>query len=94
MSTGFSTGLRFGYYREGTERVSDICYRASVFLKIFCNGKTVKISCIDRLIETALRQIVFVQTKKMSQLVQKSRGNLLAKDLFIAFRKIPQVFEE
>jgi len=30
----------------------------------------------------------------MSQFVQKSRANFIAKDLFIAFRKIPEIFEE
>ena len=65
-----------------------------VFLKNFCNGKTVKITCIYRLIEATIRQIVFVQAKKMSQLVQKSRVNFLAKGFFIAFRKTPDVFEE
>ena len=30
----------------------------------------------------------------MSELVQKSRVNFLAKDFFIAFRKIPEVFEK
>jgi hypothetical protein len=33
LSTGFSTGLRIGYYREGTERLSDIPDPARVFLK-------------------------------------------------------------
>ena len=44
-----------------------------------------KITCFCRLIKATLRQIVFVQTKKMSQLVQKSGVNFLTKDFFIAF---------
>jgi len=92
MSTGFLTGLRIGYNREGTERLSNIPYRARVFLKIFCNGKTAKISFVCNLIQASFRQIVFTQTKKMSQLVQKSRVNFLAKDFFITFREAPEVF--
>ena len=53
-----------------------------------------QISCVYRLIETTLGQIVFVQTKKMSQLVQKSRVHFLAKDFFVPFREIPEVFEK
>ena len=97
MSTGFLlflTALRIGYYREGTKRLSDISDPATVFLKIICNGKRVKIPFVYKLIETSLRQIALIQSKIMSQLVQKSGVNFVAKLLFIAFRKIPEVFEE
>jgi hypothetical protein len=40
LSTGFKNGLRIGYYREGIERISDICYRAIVFLIFFATELT------------------------------------------------------
>ena len=60
-------------------------------MKIFCNGKTYKISFVYGLFESPLGQIIFVQAKKMSQLVQKSLANLFTKNILIIFCKIPQI---
>ena len=46
------------------------------------------------LIQPALRQFVLVQPQIMSQLMQKSRVNLVAKNFLIALGKIPKIFQK
>ena len=46
------------------------------------------------LFQSPFKQIVFIQAKKMAELVQKSGADLLTIDLRVILREIPQVGEE
>jgi hypothetical protein len=46
------------------------------------------------LFQSAIRQIILIQTQIMTQLMQKSRPNFFAKKLLICFRNVPNVFQK
>ena len=54
------------------------------------NRNTNKIS----LFQPALRQFILVQSQIMTQLMQKSRVNLVAKNLLVALGKVPKIFKK
>ena len=46
------------------------------------------------LFQSALRQIILIQTQIMTQLMQKSRPHFFTKKFLIRFRNVPNVFQK
>ena len=92
LSTGFRRPCSI--CREGIERIAKFKFRARDFFGFFgqagMNKNTNKIA----LFQPAFRQLVLVQPQIMTQLVQKSRVNLVPKNLLVALGKVPNVCQK
>ena len=64
------------------------------FLIILRAVKSIESPLFIRLFQSSTGQAVFIQPQIMSQLVQKSGANLLAKDFLVALGKLPDVLKK